>query len=377
MKIKKIVAGIFCATAGACLLANLGLTMYQMQASEFREEKIIDYFDMEIARQTEENKKENTYLEDGYVVGESYEIRSTTVISDAYLSGDEHLLNAEEKETLKIASEILEEQTKECKNNYERELKIYEWMFANIGQDGSNSVALPTEIANDYTPYGVLKGRQAVCVGYATTFRLFMNMLGMECHIVHNDYHSWDLVQLDDGEWYHVDVYNDVSDGCMHNCFNMSDGNAKLTSHEWDGSALPEAKGTTYTYPAQNVEELDDIYQIPKNVAKALKKKKDGLFYHFRAPVSDETINEVNMMVENMYGVIQEVSDYKTTMASSWWEDGEDGYILAIYLNRSIDVQDNNQNKVDKKKQKQIKKAIEKAFDVEIELNAYEDENEY
>ena len=34
-------------------------------------------------------------------------------------------------------------------------------------------------------------------------------------------------------------------------------------------------------------------------------------------------------------------------------------------------------NKDDKKKEKQIKKAIEKAFDVEIELNAYEDENEY
>ena len=25
-----------------------------------------------------------------------------------------------------------------------------------------------------------------------------MQMLGLECHIVHNEYHSWDLVKLDD-----------------------------------------------------------------------------------------------------------------------------------------------------------------------------------
>ena len=26
-----------------------------------------------------------------------------------------------------------------------------------------------------------------------------MNMLGMDCRIVHNEYHSWNLVRLDDG----------------------------------------------------------------------------------------------------------------------------------------------------------------------------------
>ena len=56
---------------------------------------------------------------------------------------------------------------------------------------------------------GVLKYHNAVCVGYATTFRMFMQMMGIECKVEHNTekFHSWDVVKID-GDWYITDIYS-------------------------------------------------------------------------------------------------------------------------------------------------------------------------
>ena len=78
-----------------------------------------------------------------------------------------------------------------------------------------------------HTPYGVLRSHNAICVGNATTFKLFMDALDIPCKIIHstqNGEHAWDVVQLD-GEWYHVDVTFDggVSGEPGYNYFNMPD----------------------------------------------------------------------------------------------------------------------------------------------------------
>ena len=51
-----------------------------------------------------------------------------------------------------------------------------------------------------------------MCVGYATTFRMFMQMMDIECMVEHNTekYHSWDLVKID-GDWYQIDATWDDS----------------------------------------------------------------------------------------------------------------------------------------------------------------------
>lgn len=64
-----------------------------------------------------------------------------------------------------------------------------------------------------HTPYGVFRTHNAICVGNTTTFKLFMDALGIPCKIIHsteNGEHAWDVVQLD-GDWYHVDVTFDGS----------------------------------------------------------------------------------------------------------------------------------------------------------------------
>ncbi|WP_294462132.1 transglutaminase-like domain-containing protein, partial [uncultured Ruminobacter sp.] len=115
-----------------------------------------------------------------------YEIRDTSAISDAYKSGNTDGLTANEKETLKLAEKVLNEVTKPEMSNYEKELAIFTWIKKNVKHDEGALLAVVDPNVNTYTPYGVLMGKQAVCVGYATTFKLFMNMIGLDCMVMHN-----------------------------------------------------------------------------------------------------------------------------------------------------------------------------------------------
>ena len=113
-----------------CLIASLGLNVYQ---AAVQNRKVSEYIDHELERQAEEAKKENEYMEDGYRVGGEYEIRSTTHISDAYKSGDESQLSEEDKETLKMARDVLDEVIEDGMSDYEKEEAVYKWMVKNIG----------------------------------------------------------------------------------------------------------------------------------------------------------------------------------------------------------------------------------------------------
>lgn len=58
-----------------------------------------------------------------------------------------------------------------------------------------------------YTAYGLLTNGSSVCEGFAWTYNVLMNELGVESYVVtsKNNNHSWNLLKID-GEYYHVDV---------------------------------------------------------------------------------------------------------------------------------------------------------------------------
>lgn len=322
-------------------------------------------------------EQQNTYQEDGYKVGEQYEIKSTTAISDAYKSGDDSKLSDEDKETLKMAKKVVDEVIKDGMTNYEKEEAIYKWMVKNIGQGASTTVTLPTQTGGDqYTPHGVLSGNGAVCVGYATTFRLFMNMLGMDCHIVHNEYHSWDLVQLDDGEWYHTDVYSDASAGVKEPSFrnfNMNDS-AALLGHDWDQSALPEAKGVKYTAANQKKKDMKKIEDVPADIKKGLDEGRKVFFYQFDKvtekdyPVADYIVSQLQSAISS--------SGTDGYVSGSWYlnEDEARGYILGIYV-ETYDGASMSEaaSELSEEKRKALTDAINQAFGTEIAI----DPNDY
>ncbi len=311
---------------------SIGMSAWMMQTQASQNAKVSQYIDDELARQAEEAQQESTYQEDGFKVMEKYEIRSTTEISDAYINGDPSGLSDEDKETYDMAVAVLEEIIKDGMSDYEKELAIYEWLVANIGQGSSYTIAMPGQSTESYTPHDVLESKGAVCVGYATTFRLLCNMEGLEVHIVHNDYHSWDMVKLDDGQWYQVDVYSDVS-GAKYRNFNMTDEQAR-TSHDWDDSALPEAKGTKYSYAVQNAKEIKDFFAIPEKVYAAIKPGKSvSLYYKLKGELSEADMALADQMMQMLQQAMYAVAggDNKD-LSAAWVDDGEGGYVLAIYL---------------------------------------------
>ncbi len=351
------------------LMASLGIQAYLVYGNM----QINAYVADQKIKAAEALVQENSYQEDGFKVAEQYEIKSTKQISDAYISGDESALSAEDKETLNMAKDVLKSVVKDNMSDYEKEEAIYVWMVKNIGQGASTTVTLPTQRGGDsYTPHGVLKTKAAVCVGYATTFRLFMNMLGMDCHIVHNDYHSWDLVQLDDGEWYHTDVYSDAGRIPSYRNFNMSDSSAEF-GHDWDKTALPEAKGVKYTTANQKKKHLKSMEEVPADLKKGFDDKQRVFFYEF------DKVTEADYPVAD-YIVTQLQSAFTSSGTDGYvtgmWYDNEDeshGYILGIFAETydNSGLSDAAETLSEDRKQK-LTDAINQAFGTEIGLDPYD-----
>ena len=323
-----IVTGLLVLGVSASVV--LGAASFSSQSEQ--NDKVNKYISDQLERQAEEQIQENTYEEDGFKVGEQYEIRSTKNISDAYISGDVSALSEEEKKTYDMAVEVIDKEITDDMSLYEKEVAIYEWMFNNIKTTAGGMISLPTSGGDTYTPYGVLTGKKAVCVGYATTFRMFMQMLGIECHVVHNSYHSWNLVKLDDGEWYHTDVYSDVSSNAMYQNFNMSDSVAR-NGHDWDGSALPAAEGVKYSYAVQHNERLSDIYDIPVKVKEKLDEGAQIMIFSFGKKLSDEELAKVNLMYTKINEAFYACGLYNgKDISATWYPDENGSYILGIFV---------------------------------------------
>ena len=68
---------------------------------------------------------------------------------------------------------------------------------------------------NNGNIYGTLVNHKAVCEGYAETIKYLLDKLDIPCVIVYGDglkedgskeYHSWNYVRMDDGNWYAIDA---------------------------------------------------------------------------------------------------------------------------------------------------------------------------
>ena len=352
----KIIAAVL---LSACLVASLGLNIYQAVVPNRKSADFIDYI---LERIAEEEEKENEYIEDGFKVGGEYEIRSTTHISDAYKSGDDSQLSEEDKKTLSMAEDVLDEVIEEGMSDYQKEEAVYKWLVDNIGQGRGGAISRPGMERSAFTPYGVLSSRSAVCVGYATTFRLFMNMLGMDCHIVHNEYHSWDLVQLD-GDWYHVDVYSD-SHGVLYGNFNMTDEVAK-NGHNWDESALPEAKSVKHTPAVRNGIEVEGILEVPAALKEAMDGRNGALFFKFQNALSEQDMAMADFLAGSLEQVLGGMLEESYYFRAAWYPGEGDSYILGLLMeSRSVEEEPEGIDAASPEGRKIIQ-AIAAAFDID------------
>ena len=289
-------------------------------------------------RQQNETELElETTQENDVVIGQDYKVKGTTNISKAYISGDRSKLSEKELETLEMAEELLAEIIQDGMSDYEKELAVYDWMVEHIGHDQGALIVIPTSQQSVDEPYGVLKSKTAVCVGYATTFRLFMQMLGIESMVVHDvDFiHTWNLVKLED-EWYITDVYSDAGSN-QYRHFNIADESYGL-EQTWDHEFFPKAEGTKYNYAKMNHTELKDIYSLPKKMKKLLDDRKSvSAYYGITGESKEDTLQIVNYMMERVmeYAYMQYDEDGSLYLNTSI-TDGEEGeFILGIFITRN------------------------------------------
>lgn len=301
---------------------------------------------------------EDVAQENDVTIGGQYVIKDTTAISDAYKSGSTSGLSDKEKETLDMAKSVLDEIITDGMSDYEKELAVYDWMTHELQFDSGSLLVVPETSEDCDNPYGVLKYHNAVCVGYATTFRLFMQMMDIECMVVHDSYlsHSWDLVKLD-GQWYHTDIYSDSGSGNYAN-FNLSDTMASR-SHEWNRDFFPAADGYKYNYAYVNRESCKDVYDIPAAVRAALDDGKSAVAFEFEqkiteteAQIADSIMNEIEGYVMNSFDA-----------GISWnWMPVDNGYVFCVYIEQyNADPGDEPADIPDDAYEK-ISNAISKAF---------------
>ena len=356
--------------AALCLLAGVvssvalsAMTLTSVRQMEDRERRL--------EQEAEEEKKPR---EDGVIIAEHYEVKPTTAISDAYLSGDTSALSDRERETLDMASEVLEEIIEDGMSDYEKERAVYDWMTSSLQNDSGLLTVIPTTQADCDNPYGVLKYHNAVCVGYATTFRLFMQMLEIDCMVVHNTgkYHTWDLVKLD-GDWYHVDIYSDAGRGGYAN-FNLSD-QLRGQYEDWDRSFYPAATGMRYNEGYRNMVTAEDVYQIPAQVRLALDEGKRILYLNFETEIQEEQAQISEQILQTITDRLCNLSaEQQGYLSWAWTRDPEtQKYLLMVTIERSMEEDDSPV--LDEQTQNKIWETVEDSFgDLEEDAMYWDDQ---
>ena len=183
-------------------------------------------------------------------------IYDTSAILAAWEGGDPSGLSDYDRDIYDAAAKVLEETLTEGMTDYEKEYALYLWVITHLEYDHDHQDTLAEVVPTSFTPYGGLVNRKGICLGYASTFQLLMDMAGVECITVvgaaenSTEDHAWNQVRLD-GEWYCVDPtwdygYYPVLERLFF--FNRTSdffaGN--VPQHQWDYGNVPEAEGTQY-----------------------------------------------------------------------------------------------------------------------------------
>ena len=178
----------------------------------------------------------------------------TSAILAAWDSGDRSALSKKDSAILEAAEAVLREVVTGGMSDHDKELALYTWLTSTVDYDWDHQNDPKNMDPDSGNPYGGLINHKAICLGFATTFQLLMDMAGVECITVvgaafnSREDHAWNMVRLD-GKWYCVDATWDMDCPAEYfSYFNVTSDWMAQTDHQWDYSSVPEAtaldKGT-------------------------------------------------------------------------------------------------------------------------------------
>ena len=333
-KVTVILLSFLCLlTAGSIALS--GSVLYSQKKSE----KLIERY---IVGEPDDGR------EDGVLIAHQYEIRSTLPISDAYKSGDTSGLSDRDRETLDMAKAVLDECIQDGMSDYEKEKAVYEYLASKLTASTGILTVVNSGKGEYDNPHDVLKNHSAVCAGYATTFRLFLQMMGIECKVIHSAErgHSWNLVRLDDG-WYHTDCYMDSTDGgppsYLH--FNMDDTMASI-EHEWTREYFPAAEGIKYNYIMSICEEIGSIYDIPDWFFGHITQDDRSFSCRFTEKIADEQTEKAASILSDRLKDLGKNDG--SNIIRRWLTDSNGDYVLHYWVKKpASEISDETLQRID------------------------------
>ena len=103
----------------------------------------------------------------------------------AWERGDWSGLAEEDRAILDVCAQVIADVVPADGSDYEKELAVHDWMVAHGSYDSNTLSQLPDfqENPNNDNPYGFLVDGKGICLGYASTFQLFMDLLGIQCSV--------------------------------------------------------------------------------------------------------------------------------------------------------------------------------------------------
>lgn len=128
------------------------------------------------------------------------------------------------KQYFEVIDELVYYATDDEKTNYQKEVTINRLLADNL--------TYQSDAPYNQSPVSAFLIRATVCAGYATAFSLLCNAVGIDCLTVTSDNHAWNVVKLDDGNWYITDpTWNDTGD-VIDFVFNCGENTVKAIDNE-------------------------------------------------------------------------------------------------------------------------------------------------
>ena len=229
-------------------------------------------------------------------------------------------------------------------SEFDREVMVHDWLIENVAYDESvDTINFDSNSPDIYTVYGALVNRVAVCEGYARTFQMLMNGLGVDCVGLmgssQEQMHMWNAAKIDGG-WYQTDVtwddqeetyarhiYCNVSDGFMYEDHTLSPLFTELSDTEINGEGgdfsasvmnifVPECIDGTKSYYAQRSPRLKDYEGaevMSALLAAAQKQEEYFVFYIDESMDFDSTVSQLfTDGPQYFFDYLRTVNDYLT-----------------------------------------------------------------
>ena len=221
----------------------------------------------------------------------------------------------------------------EC-NDYEKELRVHDWICRNIEYDyeGADKDKVSRVIAS-HNILGVFAHHKAQCEGIAKAVKVLLNAVDVKCIVVTGDSvkngirvpHAWNIVNIG-GEPYQLDVTWDI--GAMgkvkqevaHDYFNLSDNLMGLNHKAYN--ALPKCKAKAANYYVWNECSFLLRHRMMAYIDKLIEQQANVLEFRAESRLNKSTLEK-------------EVSDY---ILQRLQEQGKSRVSIWIYANRSLGV---------------------------------------